>query len=552
MKKNLYVVAFVVVLGLIVGGYTYYKIPKSYVSIDINPSIELSVNAFNRVVAVKSTNADGQTILKEQNLTGHNISSAVSQLITLVVKNNFIKNDGSTVIAITGLSNNDKVAEQLVEASEKAAASAVNACKLSAVYYKDTSDLSLREQAEGTGLSPGKYKLIRTLQSLDSGVSIEQLKDVNVSEIMNQLKTYLSDASEKGNTGLNAEDMQKIAELVNNRWKQLPENKNQNGDKKGKKDGNGDDQGEHSFNKDNICFEFNEMGAGVGETFYVKLITKTEDGKLLEFNGECEYRFDTSYISYENGQFKALKKGKTKIVAIYKGNEAELNVTIGYQNSKDKNKLFFNMNDLSASLNGSSFFEVLVFENGEKKDVTSQCKFDYDSSAIKVDPVQKRLMGLKIGKTVIKAKYKGMTATANVNVIEKKESEKDISAEISRAENVAKLARDYGVNIAGLPIDEAEQKVREAIAAWQGVDITGLSPAEADALLAKTKNNQMTAEGILFQKIAGLLGLNSNAITPVMKKEVGAKLGINFDGMTLEEETKEIQSALAKLGLSLP
>lgn len=444
------------------------------------------------------------------------------------------------------MSENSKIAEQLTEISEKAAISAVNANKLSAVYYKDSSDLSLKEQAENSGVSPGKYKLIKVLESLDPTATVETLKNAAVTDIMKELKKYINNSAATGdqnNSSISPEELQKIASLVDDKWKQVSESS-----QKGK------DEGTHTFNKDNICFQYNQLGAGVGETFFVPIMTKTKDGKLKEFKGNCDYKFDTAYISFEGGKFKALKEGKTEIIAVYKGNEAGLSVTIG--NKSDKNMLFFNINDFTIGLNSPCRFQVLAVENGEKKVVTTSCDFNFESSYIKVDPSQESFTGLKLGTTTVKASYKGMTATANVNIINKPETSKDnnssSTSDASRLQNVQALARDYGVDIKGLPLDQAEQKVREAIAAWQGVDIKGLSPAEADALLAKTKNNQMTAEGILFQNAAGLLGLNSNAITPVMKKEVGGKLGINFDGMSLEAETKAISYALSKLGLKLP
>lgn len=544
--------------ALAFGGYAYYKyykIPTSYIAIDINPSVEIGVSASGRVVTVTPDNADGETIVKGQNIINSSVSDAVSQLITSAARNNFIKNDGSTVISLTGISNNDKDAAQLVEVSEKAASSAVSANKLSAVYYKDTSDLSLKKQAEGSGISPGKYKLIKALESLDPNSTVENLKNSSVTDIMKELKKYVDNSnletSQQGNSSLSAEELQKIAGLVNNQWKQVAHNSNNTKGKNGEK---GKDEGTHSFNKDNICFEYNQLGVDVGNTFYVKIMTKTEDGKIHEFKGDCSYTFDTAYISFENGKFKALKEGKTVIKAVYNGNEAELNVSIGKQN--DKNMLFFNVNDFTIGLNGSSYFQVVAVYNGEKKDVTASCDFYFDSSYLKVNAAQESFTGLKLGTTMVKASYKGMSATAKVNIINKQETSKDNKSsngeDTSRLQNVQALARDYGVDIKGLPLDKAEQKVREAIAKWQGVDIKGLSPADADALLAKTKNNQMTAEGILFQNTAGLLGLNSNAITPVMKKEVGGKLGINFDGMSLQDETKAIQDALSKLGLKLP
>ena len=50
------------------GGYSVYSRPVSYISIDVNPSIELAVNRFDRVVSATGYNADGEDILQHVSL----------------------------------------------------------------------------------------------------------------------------------------------------------------------------------------------------------------------------------------------------------------------------------------------------------------------------------------------------------------------------------------------------------------------------------------------------------------------------------------------------
>ena len=119
-------------------------------------------------------------------------------------------------------------------------------------------------------------------------------------------------------------------------------------------------------------------------------------------------------------------------------------------------------------------------------------------------------------------------------------------------QGVLRAAADYGVNVSGLSLEQAEAKIRQARAVDQGVNISGLSPQKAEALLQATKNNQMTQEGILLQNTCGLLGLNTNATVTVSKGLVSTKLGINLSGLSFEDELKKIVEALKKLGLTLP
>ena len=56
------------VLGIGAGGYKLYYTPVSYLSIEINPSIQLSINIFDRVIGCEYFNNDGKIILEEVNV----------------------------------------------------------------------------------------------------------------------------------------------------------------------------------------------------------------------------------------------------------------------------------------------------------------------------------------------------------------------------------------------------------------------------------------------------------------------------------------------------
>ena len=49
-------------LMLALGSYWLFLIPTAFISIDLNPSLELSINRFDRVIAVQGYNDEGQAI----------------------------------------------------------------------------------------------------------------------------------------------------------------------------------------------------------------------------------------------------------------------------------------------------------------------------------------------------------------------------------------------------------------------------------------------------------------------------------------------------------
>ena len=51
-----------------IAGYRFYFTSTSVISIDINPSVELDINCFGRVISVVSYNDDGSELKKSTNV----------------------------------------------------------------------------------------------------------------------------------------------------------------------------------------------------------------------------------------------------------------------------------------------------------------------------------------------------------------------------------------------------------------------------------------------------------------------------------------------------
>lgn len=185
-------------LALFIGGYFYYKTPVNYVSLDINPSIELGINAFDMVVSTKSCNEDGELLLKENSFNNKTLNNAISLLVAEAVSQGFVFDDGSTVIALTAESDSDVTAAALQASGEEGITSALKACAAAAVVYSDCSDLQLRTEAKEFGLSPGKYRLIKILQTLDNTIKLEQYKNARITDIIVKINELASSAKLNG------------------------------------------------------------------------------------------------------------------------------------------------------------------------------------------------------------------------------------------------------------------------------------------------------------------------------------------------------------------
>ena len=173
-----------VVIGAGSGAYAYYQTPVAYVSLDINPSVELGVNAFDTVVTAEGYNEDGECIMEGVDVIGNTVEEAVQNLVDSAAENGYIEEDGSTVISLTSETDDEELAEALTEDSETGAAAALEETGQVAAVEKDNVALARRDEARELEITPGKLNLINKLQALDPEATIEEYKDASVKEIM--------------------------------------------------------------------------------------------------------------------------------------------------------------------------------------------------------------------------------------------------------------------------------------------------------------------------------------------------------------------------------
>ncbi|MDV3428407.1 MAG: hypothetical protein LIR50_15535 [Bacillota bacterium] len=182
------------ILFILIGGgtgtYAYYKTPVAYLSLDINPSIELGVNAFDKVVSAEGYNADGRTVLNGIDVTGVNIETAVSTVISSADDNGFIESDGSTVVSLTSETDNINISNKLKTDAETGVNKALKEKGKVAVIYKDNVALAFRYEARALSITPGKLNLINKLQAVNPVAAVDQYKDAKVKDIVKDTKTY--------------------------------------------------------------------------------------------------------------------------------------------------------------------------------------------------------------------------------------------------------------------------------------------------------------------------------------------------------------------------
>ena len=175
------------ILIVIGAGAFFMTNPIGYLSIDVNPSIELSYNRLNRVVQVHGLNTEAQNLLKDKKFSGKNIDKATEEIISILLENGYFANGDA---ALMFSADNSKTSKQLLQRIRN------ESPKWLKEYYKQTTlitqivevDDNKIELAHKLGMSFGKYNLVMTLDLADDRITIEDLSNATVSEIVQYAK----------------------------------------------------------------------------------------------------------------------------------------------------------------------------------------------------------------------------------------------------------------------------------------------------------------------------------------------------------------------------
>lgn len=180
-------VAFACLCLLFTGGYWLYFTPTATISIDINPSIELGVNRFNRVVTVEGYNADGEALASALSIQYADYNKAVNQVLANETVSTLL--DGNGVMTITVIGPEGAQRNQILADMERCTAGRQNAY----CYAMRGEDV---EQAHELGLSYGKYRAFLEVQALDPEVTPQEIQNMSMREIRDLLNALRSESGE--------------------------------------------------------------------------------------------------------------------------------------------------------------------------------------------------------------------------------------------------------------------------------------------------------------------------------------------------------------------
>jgi hypothetical protein len=189
-KKFIAFAASAAALAVLGTGTWAYASPYSYVSLDVNPSIEFIVNRFDRVLEATAMNEDGEEILKEvylSDLKNKTIHSALTTAVEQISQAGYFDNDAEAELVITTSAKNDKKAEDLAQELHETVDTGLAEKGQEIEVESYSVGFDQVEKAKELGATPGKLNLVENLQASAADpetINVEEWLNKPVKEIM--------------------------------------------------------------------------------------------------------------------------------------------------------------------------------------------------------------------------------------------------------------------------------------------------------------------------------------------------------------------------------
>jgi len=166
-------------------GYHMYFTPVSAISLDVNPSVELNINRFDRVVSVEAYNDEGEELVNSENLKYMDYSSALEKLMTSDNIEEYIEK--GEAVSITVSVDNEKKRDEMI--------SSISSCEYAKQKGVTCSGRNKEywDEAHNAGLSLGKYKAYLELKELDPSVTPDDISGLTMREIHDRIQSFKGD-----------------------------------------------------------------------------------------------------------------------------------------------------------------------------------------------------------------------------------------------------------------------------------------------------------------------------------------------------------------------
>lgn len=179
------IAACLALVACLIGGVADFLRPMAYVGIDVNPSVELTLNRFDIVVGAHALNDDGQQALDEASCMWRPFDDAARDL------------DG----AMRAIAGEGAVAEVSIDCDNEnryaaLAAQSNNCFGCKGEAHCNRTNAEERQAAHNLGMGVAKYRAYQALQEVGIDISTEECASMSMRELRDLLVKNGGDTSE--------------------------------------------------------------------------------------------------------------------------------------------------------------------------------------------------------------------------------------------------------------------------------------------------------------------------------------------------------------------
>ncbi|SCZ79013.1 PepSY domain-containing protein [Acidaminobacter hydrogenoformans] len=181
IKRKLSLLAIPGLLAASAFTFAFLNAPANTLTVDVNPSIELTTNRLDKVVEINPLNNDARSLLEGYTPSDRDLDDVVNDLVDRMILTGYITGGQDNVVMI---SVQDEAADQkLVDRVNKAIAAYLENKQIEATIVNKKLDIA-REALNKDGVSSGKLAVVEALMNSDDSLSKEALADMKISELV--------------------------------------------------------------------------------------------------------------------------------------------------------------------------------------------------------------------------------------------------------------------------------------------------------------------------------------------------------------------------------
>ena len=178
--------AFVLLVGGGVGirSYQINHTIDSTVSLDVNPSVEISVNQKEEVLSVTAKNDDARTVIGDMDFRGSSLDVTVNALIGSMLRNGYLSELANSILVSVDCDDPVRSAELQQKLTDEINQLLQNNLSGGSVLSQTISaNTELQQLADDYGITLGKAQLIQEIVNQDPRYAFKDLAALSINDL---------------------------------------------------------------------------------------------------------------------------------------------------------------------------------------------------------------------------------------------------------------------------------------------------------------------------------------------------------------------------------